>query len=201
MISGTVKLDQGFIKYLAGEKNKVVSSCCIAHLAGEKKYQVIHMSGVQLVVDLARYTCSCRRWNMTGIPCGHAIACISKRHEDPVKYVHSCYKKEAWNRAYGPFIEPMADEREWVRTGLPPILPPAYKKQPGRPKKVRAREPGEAPPGPSTGNKLPRSFHVKIKCSICKAEGHNKKTCPKKRSTSNQVKISMFMLVLNPKHM
>ncbi|KAI5338730.1 hypothetical protein L3X38_018002 [Prunus dulcis] len=58
------------------EKNKVESSKCFAHLAGQKMYQVVHMSRVQFAVDLAKHTCTCRGWNLTGIPCGHAIACI-----------------------------------------------------------------------------------------------------------------------------
>lgn len=118
------------------EKNKVESSKCIAHLAGQKMYQVVHMSRVQFVVDLAKHTCTCRWWNLTGIPCGHAIACICRRHEDPVKYIHSCYKKASWKRAYGPFIHPIANEELWEHTNFPPILPPVRR---GRPKKVRAR--------------------------------------------------------------
>ncbi|XP_048436828.1 uncharacterized protein LOC103957779 isoform X1 [Pyrus x bretschneideri] len=90
------------------EKNKAESSKCIAHYAGEKMFQVEHMSGVQFVVDLAKHTCTCRRWNLTGIPCGHAIASICRRNEDPVTYIHSCYKKASWKWAYGPFIRPMA---------------------------------------------------------------------------------------------
>lgn len=61
------------------EKNKVVSSYYIAYLAEEKKYKVIHMSRVEYVVDLAKHTCSCRRWNLTIILCGHAIAGIYRR--------------------------------------------------------------------------------------------------------------------------
>ncbi|XP_050108509.1 uncharacterized protein LOC126587470 isoform X1 [Malus sylvestris] len=155
------------------EKNKVESSKCVAHYAGEKMFQVEHMGGVQFVVDLAKHTCTCRRWNLTGIPCGHAIASICRRNEDPVTYIHSCYKKASWKRAYGPFLRPMANEELWTRTNLPPILPPVYHKQPGRPKKVRAREPDEKPAAP-TGTRLSRSFHVKIKCKVCGEEGHNR---------------------------
>ncbi|CAL2236760.1 unnamed protein product [Prunus armeniaca] len=86
-----------------------------------------------------------QRWNLTEIPSGHAIACICRRHEDPVKYIHSRYKKASWKRASGPFIHPIANEELWEHTNFPPILPPVYHKQPGRPKKVRAREKDEKP--------------------------------------------------------
>src|ERR1044072_8360785 len=42
-------------------------------------------------VNLASATCACRRWDLTGIPCQHVVACIwwaRRNHED---YVHPCY--------------------------------------------------------------------------------------------------------------
>ncbi|CAL9004332.1 unnamed protein product [Prunus brigantina] len=146
------------------------------------------LSGVQFAVDLAKHTCTCKWWNLTGIPCGHAIACICRSHEDPVKYIHSCYKKASWKRAYEPFIHPIANEELWEHTNFPPILPSMYHKQLGRPKKVRAREKDEKPTA-STGSKLSRSFHVKIKCSICGEQRNNKRKCDKKGGANNINKI------------
>jgi len=36
-------------------------------------------------------TCSCRRWDLTGIPCNHAIAAIWIKKDEPEIYVHECY--------------------------------------------------------------------------------------------------------------
>ncbi|CAL2237963.1 unnamed protein product [Prunus armeniaca] len=58
------------------EKNKLGSSQCIPRLVGEKLYQVSHIYGGEFVVDLRAKTCSCRRWNLCGIPCPHAISAI-----------------------------------------------------------------------------------------------------------------------------
>ncbi|PKI64139.1 hypothetical protein CRG98_015483 [Punica granatum] len=41
------------------------------------------------VVDLGAGTCSCRMWQLTGIPCAHAIACMAYNNLEPEKYVHS----------------------------------------------------------------------------------------------------------------
>ncbi|CAL2231134.1 unnamed protein product [Prunus armeniaca] len=58
------------------KKNKLGASQCIPRLASESKYQVSHMYGEEYVVDLKAKTCSCRRWDLCGIPCSHVISCI-----------------------------------------------------------------------------------------------------------------------------
>ncbi|XP_016647160.1 PREDICTED: uncharacterized protein LOC107880369 [Prunus mume] len=78
------------------EKNKVESGYCIPILSGDMKYQVTNMEGGQYAVDLGTRSCSCMRWDLCGIPCSHAIACISRRRQDPFDYVDECYKKAAY---------------------------------------------------------------------------------------------------------
>ncbi|CAL9009484.1 unnamed protein product [Prunus brigantina] len=74
---------------------------------------------------------------------------------------------------------------QWQRTNWPPIKPPPYKKQPGRPKKSRNKGPADVevlaaiPPNPLHPFYNPpptrlRRIYVKIRCSICGQEGHNK---------------------------
>nr|GEZ27210.1 hypothetical protein [Tanacetum cinerariifolium] len=41
---------------------------------GTNKYQVSDSLGDQCVVDVVTMTCSCRKWELTGIPCKHDIA-------------------------------------------------------------------------------------------------------------------------------
>ncbi|CAL9030592.1 unnamed protein product [Prunus brigantina] len=84
------------------EKNKLGSSQCIPRLAGEKLYQVSHIYGGEFVVDLRAKTCSCRRWNLSGIPCPHAISAIFQRCENPIAYVDACYKLETYMKTYKP---------------------------------------------------------------------------------------------------
>ncbi|GJT67917.1 hypothetical protein Tco_1019397 [Tanacetum coccineum] len=38
---------------------------------GANKYQVLGLLGDQCVVDVVSMTCSCRKWELTGIPCGN----------------------------------------------------------------------------------------------------------------------------------
>ena len=45
------------------------------------------------VVDLVRKSCSCRIWDLTGLPCKHGIFAIVKNLEKVEDYVHPCYLK------------------------------------------------------------------------------------------------------------
>lgn len=50
-----------------------------------------------VVVDLNNKSCSCRTWNLTGVPCSHAIRCILLQNEDLVTYVHMFLSLISWN--------------------------------------------------------------------------------------------------------
>ncbi|CAL9001486.1 unnamed protein product [Prunus brigantina] len=136
------------------EKNKLGASQCIPRLASESTYQVSHMYGREYAVDLKAKTCSCRRWDLCGIPCSHAISCIFQKEANVFDYAHDCYKKEAYLSSYEPMVHPIPSMDQWQRTNWPPIKPPPYKKQPGRPKKSRNKEPADVevhapvPPNP-----------------------------------------------------
>jgi len=63
---------------------------------------------------------------------------------------------------------------KWVHVEGQEILPPVYEKKVGRPPKARRKEPHEVQG--RTGSKLSK-HGVKIHCSHCKGEGHNKASC------------------------
>jgi hypothetical protein len=124
-------------------------------------------------VNLNTHTCSCRKWQLCGLPCAHAMAAISKMQRSVYDYVHALYKRPAYDRSYQRYISPMSSSDLWPRTQHRPLKPPAYVKQPGRPKKKRIEEVGEVPKG---ATKLPR-YDVDVHCGKCGAEGHNRKSC------------------------
>ena len=69
----------------------------------------------------------------------------------------------------------MTSQDQWVKTNLPPLMPPKYHKQPGRPKKSRNKAATE-PKQPSYPYKLPR-YRIPLKCGNCGGEAHNRKGC------------------------
>ncbi|KAH0992141.1 hypothetical protein GBA52_003624 [Prunus armeniaca] len=171
---------------------------CIPKLACEKKYKVSHMYGGEFVVDLRAKTCFCRRWDLCGIPCSHAISCIYHRQENVFDYAHECYSQTTYLFSYDPIVHPtylfsydpivhpVPSMDQWKKTNLSPIRPPPYKTQPGRPKKSRNKDPCEVevhvpvPPNLIPPNYIPppaklRRVSIKIRCSICGQEGHNKR--------------------------
>ncbi|PQQ13853.1 uncharacterized protein Pyn_33680 [Prunus yedoensis var. nudiflora] len=72
-------------------------------------------------------------------------------------------------------IHPLPSQDLWPKSGLPPLKPPFYHKQPGRPKKSR-KNASDEPKKKSNPNKLQR-YHTVIKCSNCGQEGHNRTKC------------------------
>ena len=91
----------------------------------------------QYIVELNMHTCTCRRWQLTGVPCSHACACCRHERIKPETMVSSCYTVETYCLAYGVQIYPTRDKDEWVVVSATPILPPLYERRAGRRRKNR----------------------------------------------------------------
>ncbi|KAK8559883.1 hypothetical protein V6N13_016616 [Hibiscus sabdariffa] len=87
-------------------------NCWPRHASGHK-WEVSAGYEDQHAVDLEIYSCSCRKWDLTGIPCIHVVSVIMK---------------------IGVTAHYMTDE---------PILPPVIRRPVGRPQKNRRKEPDE----------------------------------------------------------
>lgn len=64
---------------------------------GGDGYQLTGHGGAQFVVDMKKLTCSCGLWQLSGIPCAHAITPIHKRGLNPYTLIDSCYKRETFS--------------------------------------------------------------------------------------------------------
>ncbi|XP_073152403.1 uncharacterized protein [Henckelia pumila] len=64
----------------------------------EMHYQITKLDDRrdQHSVDLSSRSCSCRKYDLTGIPCKHAVCAIWCKKEDPEAYVHSYYTVETY---------------------------------------------------------------------------------------------------------
>jgi hypothetical protein len=85
---------------------------CVPHFAGEKLFEVEAPRRLRYVVDLHKKTCGCTQWEMTGIPCGHAVSAILFDCGEPEDYVHEYYSLEMYKKAYVPLIYPMPSEEQ-----------------------------------------------------------------------------------------
>ena len=140
----------------------------------------IHGYNWKHCVDLEKWECSCRRWQVTGQPCLHAIAFITsiRGGREIDDYVHEYYSVKSFSNAYAKNVPTMTDKKQWpvVDVGFK-LHPPVLKKAAGRPRTQRIKLAFES---------ISKRRH---KCPECKELGHLLKTCPKlhpERKTRNR---------------
>ncbi|KAL0431476.1 UNVERIFIED_CONTAM: hypothetical protein Sradi_0773600 [Sesamum radiatum] len=116
---------------------------CIPIKANDRHYQVSCYDGSQFSVDLEIGTCTCRMWQLTGIPCKHGCSAIFHQNLMPEDMVNPYYHVDTYKQVYEPAILPISGEMLWVETNFIPPLPPHFGRRPGRPAGARNREPDE----------------------------------------------------------
>ncbi|XP_039145672.1 uncharacterized protein LOC120282907 [Dioscorea cayenensis subsp. rotundata] len=154
------------------ERSKQLSWFYTTTWSGGDKYQVLGPDG-QFVVDKKDWYCSCRRWQLSGIPCGHAVSMLYYNREKPEDYLHSCYEVRTFIDTYRHILNPTHDKDSWPKSDQCPIIPPEpVNNRRGRRTILRRREMDEN--RGFTKGKVSKKG-VKNKCSMCGATGHNKK--------------------------
>ncbi|RWR87935.1 hypothetical protein CKAN_01689900 [Cinnamomum micranthum f. kanehirae] len=133
-------------------------------VAGPIEFQVQSAEFVD-VVDLERRTCTCRKWEIMGIPCSHSLASMKMRNLNPYDFVEDWYLTTTYRTTYNEVLHATRDSRQWEHTSDEKVLPPCATKQPGRPKKNRVHVEGRN-----------RQRRV-VTCSNCKERGHNRHSC------------------------
>ncbi|KAE8815920.1 hypothetical protein D1007_06454 [Hordeum vulgare] len=118
------------------------------------------------VVNLELQTCGRRKWNLTGIPCNHAISAIYKAKRFQEDFVSTFFKKEFYLAAYEPMIFHVPDEHDWTRTPGPDIELPEFKVKRGRKKEKRIKGKFEVPK-PKDSSRMGT-----ITCGNCVLQGH-----------------------------
>lgn len=118
------------------------------------------------VVDIDRWECSCKSWQLTGVPCCHAIAVIGGIGQSVYDYCSRYCTTESYRLTYSEVVHPIScvelsasKDSQLVVT----VTPPPTKRPPGRPATKRF----------GSQEVVKRHLH----CSRCKGLGHNKSTC------------------------
>ncbi|CAO2148647.1 unnamed protein product [Urochloa humidicola] len=132
-------------------------------------------------VDIQKMTCSCRYWQLSGIPCDHAITTLFLSSKPTEDYIADCYSVVEYNKIYDHCLMPMEGMDQWPMDHRK-TQPPAYVKMPGRPRKERRRELGEV----KKATKVSR-IGTKIKCRKCHKEGHNSRGCGRKSNAKRRI--------------
>lgn len=167
------------------DKGKKESRNWLSTHNGNNKFEVKHIRGKHgYTVDMVRKTCSCGLWELSGIPCVHAITSIYHLRDQPENYVSEWYHINKMEMAYFHSLEPINGEALWVKQLFDPLKPPRQRRLPGRPKKSRRKEFHED--GGSRVSRVGRVMH----CGRCGQPGHMRQKC-----TNPEVIISYFLLL------
>ena len=122
-------------------------------------------------VDLEKWSCSCRQWQITGKPCIHALFFITALRGEASgidQYVHKYYSVDMFRATYAENIPSLEGKQQWdiVDPGFK-LCAPIQARPPGRPRKQKIRSSTE---GKGLG---PRKY----KCKRCGRCGHKAKGC------------------------
>ncbi|KAL5850686.1 hypothetical protein ACOSQ4_008699 [Xanthoceras sorbifolium] len=120
------------------------------------------------IVKLDKNSCDCGLWEVSGIPCKHALAMIIGKRLHVEDYVDQYLTRDAYVRTYSHVIHPIPSEDQWPESTEGVVMPPQKRRLLGRPKKSRKRAADEP-------HKQKRSSSGK--CSKCGEYGHNVRTC------------------------
>ena len=124
-------------------------------------------------MNIGSRSCSCRDWQLHGIPCSHAVAAMISCRKDVYAYTEKCFTVASYREAYAEGIHPVPEKIEWRKIDDIPIddndaqivRPPKFRRPPGRPEKKRI-----------CVEDLNREKHT-VHCSKCNQTGHYKTTC------------------------
>ncbi|GJY48964.1 mutator type transposase [Tanacetum coccineum] len=142
-------------------------------------YQATGQYGDQCVVNVEERSCSCRKWDLTGMSCKHAVATIWNMAENglepgiPETWVHQSYWLKT-RRCIG-----LRSIHAMVLTcGLHQIA--QYHTPIGRPPKKRKKSTAELYDGIVKDGKLSRAGKT-VTCTKCGQKGHNSMSCKGQR--------------------
>ncbi|XP_035817447.1 uncharacterized protein [Zea mays] len=122
-------------------------------------------------VNLEKRTCSCRQWEITGLPCIHALFFITSLRGPAAEidqYVDDYFSVTKFNATYADNVPCIESQHQWdiVDPGFV-LHAPVQSRAPGRPRKTRIRSSAE---GTGLG---PR----RRKCKRCGEFGHFASKC------------------------
>ncbi|CAK8574527.1 unnamed protein product [Lathyrus sativus] len=153
-------------------------------------YQVLRSDEVEFevisadrsdIVNIGSHSCSCRDWQLYGIPCSHAVAALISCRKDIYAYTAKCFTAASYRDTYAEVLHPIPEKIEWRKTDessldndIVVVRPPKFRRPPGRPEKKRICV--------EDHNRDKHTVH----CSRCNQTGHYKTTCKAEMISSIQ---------------
>ncbi|KAG6432065.1 hypothetical protein SASPL_103638 [Salvia splendens] len=142
--------------------------------ANEVEFEIVSTERTN-IVDIRNRVCSCRRWQLYGLPCAHAAAALISCGQNAHLFAEPCFTVHSYRETYSQMIHPIPDKSLWKELGEGTdgggakvdiiIRPPKTRRPPGRPKKKVLRL-----------ESLKRPKRV-VQCGRCHMLGHSQKKC------------------------
>lgn len=143
--------------------------------ANEVEFEIVSTERTN-IVDIRSRECSCRRWQLYGLPCAHAAAALISCGHNAHMFAEPCFTVQSYRMAYSQVINPIPDKSQWREHGEGAeggggarveivIRPPKTRRPPGRPKKKVLRV---------ENFKRPKRV---VQCGRCHMLGHSQKKC------------------------
>nr|XP_043637944.1 uncharacterized protein LOC122608941 [Erigeron canadensis] len=119
-------------------------------------------------------SCDCRLWELSGIPCVHAVNAIFKLNQEPEDYISGWFRLDMYREAYNQCLIPVGGMDTWqINPDHNVPLPPRPRNMPGRPKKQRIKAVHE----PRVSHNRVTRHGAIMTCSKCWQQGHNMRGC------------------------
>lgn len=83
---------------------------------------------------------TCNMWQLSGIPCVHAISAIYYENGNPDDFVHAYYQKDTNRQICSGYLQSMEGSNIWPESIIQHVLPPLERRLPGRSKKAMKKE-------------------------------------------------------------
>ncbi|KAJ6383922.1 hypothetical protein OIU78_027262 [Salix suchowensis] len=142
--------------------------------ANEVEFEIVSTERTN-IVDISSRVCSCRRWQLNGLPCAHAAAALISCGQNAHLFAEPCFTVASYRETYSEIINPIPDKCLWRELGVGTeggvarvdisIRPPKTRRPPGRPKKKVLRV---------ENFKRPKRV---VQCGRCHLLGHSQKKC------------------------
>ena len=134
----------------------------------------VHDKQKHFIVCIKEKKCSCNAFQIDEIPCAHACAVLEKKIFEKGPYCSDLFKPKTVLKTYDVPIYSLPHSNDWI---IPEsvlgeiVLPPKFKRPPGRPAKKDRGKSGRD----MFGKKNINSY------GGCGAKGHNRRSCRKYR--------------------
>ena len=143
--------------------NKGLSVGCVVLFKGDIGYEISEGDDTHTVC-LSANSCTYRVWDLTRIPCQHAINALVHSKQDPHDHISRWYHRDSWEAAYLYKSMLVREKRFYKLQNYLPIAPPNVEKKKGIPQIKRMRGANELRLVISGKNVTRNGYHVT--CSV-----------------------------------